>query len=610
MLTHAGCPIAAGDREGEVWMGPDHRLAGMRDAHFTPPGRFLCQRLPNGEVRIENLSPYSDRFQTMNAALEHWAETAPDRTWLAERSGAGWRRITFSEARDRISRIGAALSEIGMDRVSPLLILSSNSIDNALLSYAVMRQGGVTAPVSPQYGLPGADPARLAAACATLKPQAVYFEDAATFSEALDLPCISGLQVITSCNPRAGHIPFDALEQGGASPSAERPEAAARYLMTSGSTGTPKAVICTHRMIALNTSQLASVFADPAAPVWVNSAPWSHSMGAHSVLHQSLTRGATLFIDRGLPTAARFAETLRNLSEISPTTHTMVPAGWMLLVNEVERDPALARRFFERLHLMQNGGAALSQDLVDRLEAVAVRTVGEEISFGSGYGATETGPSVANVHWQNKRTGMLGLPVPGTAVRLAPIDGKLELRVKGPQVMTGYLGAPELSVSAFDEEGFYRLGDAVRPAEPASPLSSLVYEGRLSENFKLASGTFVSVSELRLALLVEIGSAVTDAVVCGEGCEEVGMLLYPDPRLPRETVEVAVEEGLRRLNASARGQGGRIGRAMILAGAPDPARGEITEKGYIAQAVARRLRAGDVEKLFAGGSGVIVASRG
>ncbi|AUW60018.1 feruloyl-CoA synthase [Sphingobium sp. SCG-1] len=582
----------------------------MRDARYTPPNRFRCSRLASGEVRIDNIGDYSTRFKSMNAALLYWATVAPDRVWLAERSGIGWRTISFSEARERIDRLAGALSEMGIDRVSPLLILSANSIDNALISYALMRQGGIAAPVSPQYGLAGANPARLTSACAILRPNAVYVEDAALFAEGLALDCLAGLPVIASKNERAGDLPFQALYQSSVTAASERPDDIARYLLTSGSTGEPKAVICTHAMTALNAAQLTACFDDTDPPVWVNSAPWSHSMGAHAVLHQSLHRGGTLYIDRGLPTQARFGETLRNLSEISPTGHSMVPAAWMMLTNELARDRNLAKRFFARVRVVQNGGAALGQDVVDHFEATAVKTVGEQISFGSGYGATETGPSICNVHWPNTRMGMLGLPIPGTSVKLVPAAGKAELRVRGPQVMQGYLGLPALSAAAFDEEGYYGLGDAVRLSNPADLTSSLIYEGRLSENFKLASGTFVGVSELRLAILSAVGPAVSDAVVCGEGHAQIGVLFYPDLNWNRSEVRAAVAEGLHRLNAGAKGQGSRVGRAMVLSDAPDPRRGEITDKGYIAQAVARSVHALLIEQLFAARAGedVVVLS--
>jgi feruloyl-CoA synthase len=297
--------------------------------------------------------------------------------------------------------------------------------------------------------------------------------------------------------------------------------------------------------------------------------------------------------------SGKFQETLRNLHEVFPTFHHMVPAGWMLLANELERDEDLARRFFARLRLMQYGGANLAQEVSDRIQAVAVRACGEKVSFASGYGATETGPTVSNVHWISERMGLMGLPIPGTQVKLSPEAGKMELRVKGPQVTRGYLNLPEISAAAFDEEGFYRLGDAARFADPANIELGLVYDGRLSENFKLATGAFVTVGEIRVAAIGAVGDLVTDAVVCGEGQDRLGMLFYPKPCAQPADVRRAVKAGLERLNAQARGAGSRIRRAIVLETGPDPNAGEIADKGYIAQAVARQLRAGDVTRLYA-----------
>jgi feruloyl-CoA synthase len=319
-------------------------------------------------------------------------------------------------------------------------------------------------------------------------------------------------------------------------------------------------------------------------------------------------RGGTVYIDAGQPVAGRFAETVRNLKEISPTYHNMVPAGWMLFAGELERDEDLARRFFARVRVLQYGGANLGQEICDRIQAVAVATVGEKISFGSGYGATETGPTAANVHWPNTRMGLMGLPLPGTAVKLSPEGDRLEFRVRGPQVTSGYLGLPEVSAASFDEEGFYRLGDAARLIDPQDPAQGLAFDGRLSENFKLASGTFVSVGDLRITAVGAVGDAVTDAVVCGEGRESVGLMFYPKPGLAANAVADAVRAGIEKLNASARGSGGRIARALVLSTGPDANAGEITDKGYIAQALARSLRSAEVERLFAepAGEGVMI----
>lgn len=572
--------------------------APFRDPRYAPR-RLEVERRAAGEMVLTNPTPYATRFQTMTAALEHWAAETPSAVWLAERSGEGWRTMSFAEAAERVRAIAGGLRGLGLVGERPLLVLAHNSVDNALVAYAAMSQGLPIAPVSPQYGLKGANLERLGRACEILKPAGVLTGDAALFAEGLDAPALAGLPVIALANPRPGDLSLESLLAAPAAAASATPADHAKYLLTSGSTGHPKAVICTHRGVCLNSAQIAACFDDPEPPVMVNSAPWSHSLGANSILHMALHRGGSLYIDAGQPTAARFGETVRNLREVSPTYQNMVPAGWMLFVDELERDAELARTFFSRVRVLQYGGAALGQAVADRIQAVAVRTVGEKISFASGYGATETGPTACNVHWPNERMGMIGLPIPGTSVRLVPQAGKLDFRVKGPQITQGYLGRPELSARAFDDEGFYLIGDAARFVDPQDPAQGMIFDGRLSENFKLASGTFVGVGDLRIGAVSAIGGAVTDAVVCGEGREAVGLLLYPDPRLPAAEVSAAVRSGLEAFNAQARGSGGRVARALVLPDAPRAAAGEITDKGYIAQALARGLRAEAIARLFA-----------
>jgi len=572
--------------------------APFRDPRYAPRQLEVVER-PGGEFILTNTAPFSDRFLTTTAALAHWAQATPDRVWLAERSGESWRTVTFAEAWQRIGALAAGLRDLGVVGDRPLLILARNGVDHALIAYAAMSQGMPVAPVSPQYGLPGANIARLSHACQVLNPAAVFTEDAALFAEGLAAEALAGLPVIALANARPGDVTFDDLYRAGSAVPTATPDQHAKYLLTSGSTGLPKAVICTHRQMSLNSAQITACFDDPDPLVMVHSAPWSHSLGANSILHYAAHRGGSLYIDAGQPTASKFGETVRNLREVSPTYQNMVPAAWMLFADELEKDDALARAFFSRVRLMQYGGAALGQATADRIQAVAVRTVGERISFGSGYGATETGPTACNVHWPNARMGMIGAPLPGTSVRLVPEAGKLDFRVKGPQVTSGYLGRPELSAAAFDEEGFYRLGDAARFVDPNEPRAGLIFDGRLSENFKLVSGTFVSVGELRIGAIGAIGDAVTDAVVCGEGQEAVGLLLYPNPKMPRDQIQAAVRAGLEAFNARAKGSGGRVARALVLPDAPDAASGEITDKGYIAQSLARARRAPAIEQLFA-----------
>jgi feruloyl-CoA synthase len=577
---------------------------------------YAFEPQPDGGLIIANPAPFFQGFITTNAALDHWAEAAPDRTWLAERDGGGWRRLSFAEARDQVARLAGALAGLGLGPGKPLLILAPNSLDHALIAYAAMRIGAPAAPVSPRYARLGADPARLAHAASLIGPAAVYVGDAAAAGEALASSALQGLPVIAARPAASGQYSLAALMREAAPvPDRARPGDAARLLLTSGSTGAPKAVICAHRNIALNAAQVAACFVDPDPPLAINSAPWSHSLGAHAVLHSLLHRGGTLYIDAGQPVPGRFDETLRNLAEISPTYQNMVPAGWALLAPALERDAGLARRFFRDVRLLQYSGAGLAQDLCDRIQAVARRTIGAHVTFAAGYGATETGPAACTVHWRTVQAGLIGLPIPGTQVKLTPEAGRLELCVRGPQLSPGYFDArrqdePILPLP-LDADGFCRMGDAARLIDPARPLGGLAFDGRLAENFKLAAGAFVNAGALRLAALSALGGAALDAVVCGEGRDGVGLLLFVDPetraRLGEAALRDQIRAGLERLNAAAGGMSGRVERAMILNEAPDAASGEITDKGYINQALARRRRAPLIEQLFSRDASVILA---
>ena len=582
----------------------------IRDPRYAPP-RYVIDRRADGAIIIGNAAPFSQAFSTTNAPLDHWAAATPERLWLAERSGAGWRRVSFAEGQQAVAALAGALAGLGLGPGKPLLILARNGIAQALVTFAAMRLGVPVAPVSAQYGLKGADPARLAHAAALIGPASIFVDDAAAFADALDWPFLHGLPVIAAASARPGdHRLETLLHQGQPLPDRASPDDAAKLMLTSGSTGQPKAVICTHRNLACNSAQIAACFDDPEPPVLVHSAPWSHSLGANAILQGTLHRGGALYIDAGQPVAGRFGETVRNLSEVKTTYANMVPAGWGLLAGELVRDDDLARVFFDRVRVLQYGGAGLAQNVADRLEAVALRTVGEQITIGSGYGATETGPTISNVHWPNLKTGLIGMPVPGTTLKLVLQDGKLEVRVAGPQISPGYHDARGLNGEAppgpsgsRDGEGYYRLGDAARLVDPERPELGLAFDGRLVENFKLATGAFVTAGDLRLTALSAIGGAAVDAVVCGEGRNGVGLMLFVDPaarqRLGDAGLRAEIEAGLRQMAAQAKGSGGKVARAIILSEAPDPASGEITDKGYVNQALARSRRPAELERLFA-----------
>ncbi len=583
-------------------MRPDPGALGLRDPRYAPR-RLTADRRSDGAILLHNPTPLTGVFDDAVAALAHWARLAPGRVWLAERSGEGWRTIAYGEADARVRAIAGGLAGLGLERGAPLLILARNGVDHALIAFAAMSLGVPIAAVSPQYGLAGADLSRLAHAAALIRPAAVLVDDPAAFAGALEADILAGLPVIFTRGAWPGGVGIEALLAATPLAARPRPDDIAKLLLTSGSTGKPKAVACLHRAVATNAAQVTACFEDPEPPVVVNQAPWSHSLGANAILQMVTHRGGALYIDAGQPVAGRHGETLRNLAQVAPTYHNMVPAGWDLLAGELERDPALARTFFSRVRLLQYGGAALGQSTNDRIQAVARATVGEGISFSSGYGATETGPTATNVHWPNLTMGLMGLPLPGTTVKLSPVQGRLEFRVKGPQVSEGYYRNPEATAAAFDEEGFYRLGDAARPADAARLEHGLVFDGRLSENFKLSNGTFVNAGALRVAALSAIGGAAADAVVCGEGLGGVGLLIFLNPSfcagLSPEAIRAAVRDGLIAHNRRAAGGSGRADRALILEDAPHAASGEITDKGYINQTLARKRRAADIARLFA-----------
>jgi feruloyl-CoA synthase len=504
--------------DGSANSVPAPRPVSFRDPRYAAR-QLEVERRADGSILLFNPMPFDTSATTTLQPLARWSVEAPQRVWLAERSGDGWRTATYGEAAQQVAALAGGLAALGLGPDRPLLILSRNGIDHALVSYGAMSLGCPIAPIAPQYGLAGADLSRLAHACGVIQPGAVLVDDAVAFEGALASDILAGLPVIASRNGRAGDLSVEALLLSAPVATTARPDDVAKLLLTSGSTGLPKAVLMLHRNVAANSAQLEACYVDPDPPIQVNSAPWSHSLGANAVLHMTLHRGGTLYIDAGQPTAARFGETLRNLREVAPTLHHMVPAGWVLLASELERDASLAARFFSQVRILQYGGAAMPQGIVDRVEAVALRTVGQKISFGTAFGATETGPTACNIHWTNDRAGTCGLPVPGGWIKLAPEGEKYELRVKGAQVSPGYLRRPDATAAAFDEEGFYRLGDAAKLADPKDPSAGLIYDGRLVENFKLASGAFVSAGALRVTAVSAIGGAAHDAVVCGEGQE-------------------------------------------------------------------------------------------
>lgn len=597
------------------------------------PQKTLIETRDDGTVLIRNGQPLKDYPPHMLWPLRYWAERAPDRIWLAQRDPVdptkeGWQEITYAEAWDRIRTLAQGFLNAGA--AAPIMILSRNTIDHALVMYGAMLAGCPVVPVTPAYALLSQDFARLNYVDGLVEPAYIYVEDGAEYQRGLDGMQVEDRLVLYSRNAPTGYQSqaLDAFAVSGGNSVNEAydrltPETVAKFMLTSGSTGEPKAVINTHGMIAANAKMIRSVWDEDRlaqvtgeVQVMCNFLPWSHTYGANAILHNMTDWGGTLYLDWGAPTPARLPEMIRNLKEVSTTQHTTVPAAWAALATEFEQDEALAQTFFKRICQMAYGGASMGQDIYERIQKVAVRITGERISLSAGYGATETSPTASNVHWPNDTMGLIGLPLPGNTFKLVPAGDKKELRVKGVNVTPGYYRNEEKTRAAFDEEGFYRLGDAVRFVDPDDPNKGLAFDGRTAEEFKLANGTWVSAGKLRVQAVQAVDGALADAVVCGLNrdavcllgfvnesyCERlVGEKLPLSEMIEHPKVVDAVRSGLAQHNASNPNAANRIARVLLQPTQPQPDAGEITEKGYINQNKAQTLRQTEVEHLYSDG---------
>jgi feruloyl-CoA synthase len=554
------------------------------------------------------LGPYPGR---LTDCLEHWAGRVPERTFLAQRgTGRQWRRISYAEFRLRARAAARWLLDAGLSEQHPLAILSGNDIEHAILGVAAMYAGVPFAPISPAYSLISSDLGRLRHIFELLTPGLVFASDGAMFARAIAAAVPAGAMLAVAKNPPPGRRVHEFAEiVAGAGADASLPavgrESAAKVLFTSGSTGVPKGVITTHRMLASNQEMLRAVFPSFAdePPILCDWLPWNHTFGGSHNFGLVLYNGGTMYLDGGRPVEGEFDETVANLREIAPTVYFNVPKGFEMLAAQLRCDRRLREHFFSRLCMMFFAGAGLPQHVWNEMERLALETRGGRIPMLTGLGATETAPFAMCVRADNRRAGVVGLPVPGVALKLAPSGGKLEARFKGPNVTPGYWRQPELTAAAFDDEGYYRLGDALQFVDPADPEQGFLFDGRLSEDFKLATGTWVSVGPLRARLLSHFAPYARDVVIAGHDRGEVTAMIFPDPqeyaRLEANGgARATFEHLLRSLAAQSSGSSCRVERAILLEEPPSLDQGELTDKGTINQAVTLRRRAAALERLY------------
>ncbi|MDR6384136.1 feruloyl-CoA synthase [Paraburkholderia caribensis] len=595
-----------------------------------PERRTLVERRADGTLILRSATPPPDIAEKSFADfIPAWAAQRGNKPAFRERDACGeWRSLSWAELWRQVQLVGAALLELGLDHDQPLMLLSGNSIEQAVLLLAAEYVGVPTAPVSPAYSTVSKDFARLAGVATLVPPAALFVQDTAPYERALAALSSATTTVITVRGVRPGVIAWaDLIDEDltplqiakvAAAHASIRADDTARVLFTSGSTGTPKGVALTYG----NFRAVAAYYADnlgwlrETEPVFLDWLPWHHGLGGVLNLGRSIQFGAAHHIDDGRPLPGMIERTVRNLRDVSPTIFTSVPSAWTVLAGELERDPALARKLFANVHFFGYGGASLPRDIWERIQRVAEQTIGQRIAFCTGLACTETSGMGTYCGRANAENGNIGTPVPGAEVKLVPLEGddaRYEIRMRGPHVFGGYIAHPELTAAAFDDDGFFRLGDAVRLVNTDDPSQGMMFAGRVVEDFKLTNGTWVRTGAVRLALLERCSPLLTDAVICGHDHDYLAALAWPNVAACRKlapelgTLDVAalvqhpivvdaLSECLRAQASS--GSSLRIERVMLMAEPPSIDANEIADKGYVNQSVTRARRAHFVEQLF------------
>ena len=595
----------------------------MRGPEFAPQ-EVARDVAADGTIYVRSTQTLGTPVKNTGVWLDDWAERTPDAVFIAERSGHGWRRVTYAEARDQVHAIAAALLERGLGPDHPIALLSGNGVDHGLLTLAAQYVGVPTAPIAEQYSLIHGAHNRLRGVLEKVRPTSVFVADAQHFAEALRLDVLSGVEIIASAKGSfEGKVtPFKDLTKGGDSAAVAAahdkvgPETIAKYLFTSGSTSSPKGVVTTQGMMCVNQVQIAQAwpFLKTRPPRIVDWLPWNHVFGGSHNFYMMLANGGSLYIDHGRPTAAGFAESIRNIREIGCTISFNVPVAYAMLAKAMETDRELRRAFFAEQDILFYAGASLPADIWAKLKHLSIEERGIEPTLVSSWGMTETAPATLLVHEHVEQPGIIGVPVAGVTVKLLPDDDmRCELRIKGPNIMDTYLLDPEKTRESFDEDGYLITGDAVRFVDDADPARGFRFDGRVSEDFKLLTGTWVHASKIRLTALEGLAGIASDVVVTGHDRGEIGVLIFPDrsglerlgvnyevegEALFGEELASIVRQRLEEMSHSATGSSTLIRRALVMASPPDVGVGEITDKGSINQRKVLTMRAPLVDRLY------------
>lgn len=584
------------------------------------------ERRPDGTLLLRARGDLPAYPRTIIDRLRHWAAAAPDRVFLADRGHDGaWRTVTYRETLDRVRALAQALLAHDLSVERPVAILSGNSLEHGLVALAAMTIGVPIAPVSPAYSQVSKDHAKLKYIFDLVTPGMVFVAEGAPFASALRAVMKPGMTLVsvrdfadgfetTAFADLQSTLPTDAVEAADARVG---PDTIAKFLFTSGSTGMPKAVINTQRMLCCNQVMIlgALAFLGDEPPVLLDWLPWNHTAGGNHNFGIALFNGGSFYIDDGAPTPAGILKTVRNLEEIAPTWYSNVPKGYEMLVTHLASNRRLRENFYSKVKLLQYAGAGLSQHVWDALENLAVDTVGEKIMIITGYGSTETAPFALTTTWPVDRPGAVGLPARGLELKLIPADEKLELRLRGPSITPGYWRQPDKTADSFDEEGFYRIGDALKFVDPDDPGKGLLFDGRVAEDFKLSTGTWVNMAAVRGAIVKAFSPYVRDAVLTGLNLDHIGALLFPDVEACRgidadlrqagdaeiaahAAVRAVFQERLDALAARSTGSSTLVARAIILGEPPSIDAHEVTDKGSINQRAVMAARVALVEDLY------------